>query len=44
MNNHDPKPLRREFEAANPGGLTRDYVESGPERRQVHIGKEKAGV
>lgn len=39
MNNHDPKPLRREFEATYPGDFTWDYLESGPERWQVRIGR-----
>ncbi|MCM2578390.1 DUF2249 domain-containing protein [Streptomyces meridianus] len=44
VNNHDPKPLHREFEAAHPGGCSWDYVESGPERWLVRIGKANAGV
>lgn len=40
VNNHDPKPLRREFQAAYPGAFTWDYLESGPERWQVRIGRE----
>lgn len=39
VNNHDPKPLRREFQAAHPGGHTWDYLESGPEVWRVRIGK-----
>lgn len=39
VNNHDPKPLRREFEATFPGAFAWDYVESGPERWRVRIGK-----
>lgn len=42
VNNHDPKPLRREFEAAHPGAFSWDYVESGPERWQVRIGRVPA--
>ncbi|WP_328558490.1 DUF2249 domain-containing protein [Streptomyces coelicoflavus] len=37
VNNHDPKPLRREFEATHSGRFTWEYVESGPERWQVRI-------
>ncbi|NEB10354.1 DUF2249 domain-containing protein [Streptomyces coelicoflavus] len=37
VNNHDPKPLRREFEATHPGRFTWEYVESGPDRWQVRI-------
>lgn len=40
VNNHDPKPLRREFQAAHPGAFTWEYVESGPERWQIRIGRE----
>ncbi|MFF4764517.1 DUF2249 domain-containing protein [Streptomyces sp. NPDC001292] len=39
VNNHEPKPLRREFEAAHPGVFTWDHLESGPSRRQVRIGR-----
>ncbi|MDQ0687383.1 uncharacterized protein (DUF2249 family) [Streptomyces achromogenes] len=39
VNNHDPKPLRREFEATHPGTHTWDYLESGPEIWRVRIGK-----
>ncbi|WP_399890357.1 DUF2249 domain-containing protein [Streptomyces sp. BBFR51] len=39
VNNHDPKPLRREFEATHPDAHTWDYVESGPEIWRVRIGK-----
>jgi uncharacterized protein (DUF2249 family) len=44
VNNHDPKPLRREFQAAYPGSFTWDYLESGPERWQVRIGREAESV
>lgn len=37
VNGHDPKPLHREFEATRPGGFTREYVESGPERWRIRI-------
>ncbi|WP_406151608.1 DUF2249 domain-containing protein [Streptomyces sp. NBC_01012] len=37
VNNHDPKPLRREFEATHPGAFAWEYVESGPEQWQVRI-------
>jgi uncharacterized protein (DUF2249 family) len=40
VNNHDPKPLRREFEATFPDGFTWDYLEQGPERWQVRIARE----
>ncbi|MGH6656221.1 MAG: DUF2249 domain-containing protein [Actinocrinis sp.] len=40
-NTHDPKPLRREFHAAHPDAFTWDYVEAGPDRWQVRIGKVK---
>lgn len=39
VNNHDPKPLRREFEATHPGAFTWDYLESGPRRWQIRIGR-----
>jgi uncharacterized protein (DUF2249 family) len=40
VNNHDPKPLRREFQSAHPGTFTWEYVESGPEQWQVRIGRQ----
>ena len=39
VNNHDPKPLRREFQAAYPDRFGWDYLEAGPERWQVRIGR-----
>ncbi|MDN5919807.1 MAG: DUF2249 domain-containing protein [Pseudonocardia sp.] len=38
VNNHDPKPLRREFEATFAGQFGWDYLETGPDRWQVRIG------
>ena len=39
VNNHDPKPLRREFTASHPGEFTWDYLESGPEQWRIRIGR-----
>jgi uncharacterized protein (DUF2249 family) len=39
VSNHDPQPLRREFEATHPGTFTWDYLESGPGQWQVRIGR-----
>ncbi|PKV99897.1 MULTISPECIES: DUF2249 domain-containing protein [Amycolatopsis] len=39
VNNHDPKPLRREFTATYPGAFTWDYLESGPAQWRVRIGR-----
>ena len=39
VNNHDPKPLRREFQAAYPDRFGWDYLEAGPERWRVRIGR-----
>lgn len=44
VNNHDPKPLRRELEAAHPGDFTWDYLESGPEQWKVRIGRVGANA
>jgi uncharacterized protein (DUF2249 family) len=44
VNNHDPKPLRREFEAAHPGRFSWEYVESGPEQWQVRITRTGDGA
>lgn len=39
INDHDPVPLRFQFEAMHPGGFTWEYIEQGPEMFQVKIGK-----
>lgn len=39
VNNHDPKPLRREFTATYPDAFTWDYLQSGPDQWQVRIGR-----
>ncbi|MET8221565.1 DUF2249 domain-containing protein [Streptomyces hirsutus] len=39
VNNHDPKPLHKQFEAAHPGAYTWDYVERGPAKWQIRIGR-----
>ncbi|GHD85467.1 DUF2249 domain-containing protein [Streptomyces naganishii] len=42
VNNHDPRPLRREFEATHPDAFTWEYVESGPEQWRILIGRKAA--
>lgn len=44
ISNHDPKPLRREFEATHPGVFTWNYLESGPDQWQVRIGRAAASA
>lgn len=39
VNDHDPKPLYYQFAAEHAGQFTWDYLESGPERWQVRIGR-----
>ncbi len=39
VNDHDPKPLRYQFEAEHPGEFIWDYLEVGPEVWRVRIGK-----
>jgi uncharacterized protein (DUF2249 family) len=39
VNNHDPKPLRRELQATYPDEYGWDYLEAGPDRWQVRIGR-----
>lgn len=39
VNNHDPKPLRREFTATHPDQFSWDYLESGPEQWRIRIGR-----
>jgi uncharacterized protein (DUF2249 family) len=42
VNSHDPKPLRREFEAMHPGAFSWDYLQTGPEEWRVRIGRVAA--
>jgi uncharacterized protein (DUF2249 family)/iron-sulfur cluster repair protein YtfE (RIC family) len=42
VNDHDPKPLRYQFEAEHRGEFTWDYLESGPEAWRVRIGRAAA--
>jgi uncharacterized protein (DUF2249 family) len=37
--NNDPKPLRREFQATYPDRFGWDYLEAGPDRWRVRIGR-----
>jgi uncharacterized protein (DUF2249 family) len=39
VNDHDPFPLRYQFEAERTGGFTWDYLESGPRVWRVRIGR-----
>ena len=39
VNDHDPKPLYYQFAAEHAGEFTWDYLEQGPERWQVRIGR-----
>jgi uncharacterized protein (DUF2249 family) len=39
LNDHDPVPLRYQFEAEFPGAFSWDYVERGPEDFRVKITK-----
>lgn len=43
VNDHDPKPLRYQFEAEHAGEFTWDYLEEGPEAWRVNIGKSGGG-
>jgi len=42
VNDHDPKPLRYQFEAENAGEFSWEYVEQGPEVWRVRIGRTAA--
>jgi uncharacterized protein (DUF2249 family)/iron-sulfur cluster repair protein YtfE (RIC family) len=44
VNDHDPKPLRYQFEAEHDGEFTWNYVESGPQVWRVRIGKTSPTV
>ena len=39
VNDHDPKPLRYQFEAQHAGRYSWDYLEAGPELWRVRIGR-----
>lgn len=39
VNDHDPVPLRFQFESMHSGEYTWDYVQQGPMTFQVRIGK-----
>jgi uncharacterized protein (DUF2249 family) len=39
VNDHDPFPLRYQFEAERPGGFGWDYLESGPVVWRVRISR-----
>lgn len=39
VNDHDPRPLQRQFEAESPGGFEWDELESGPVTWRVQITK-----
>ena len=42
VNDHDPKPLRGQFEAKRADQFTWDYREQGPEVWRVRIGRPAA--
>ena len=44
VNDHDPKPLRYQFEAEHPDEFTWDAIESGPEVWRVRISRPFPGV
>ncbi len=39
LNDHDPRPLRSQFDAKYADAYSWDYVETGPEEWRVRIGK-----
>ncbi|MGH9110604.1 MAG: DUF2249 domain-containing protein [Acidimicrobiales bacterium] len=39
VNDHDPKPLRYQFEAEHAGQFTWEYLEEGPEVWRVRIAR-----
>ena len=42
VNDHDPKPLRYQFEAEHAGQFTWDYLGAGPDVGRVRIGRARA--
>ena len=39
VNDHDPRPLRYQFESTHPGHFSWEYLEQGPETFRVKISK-----
>jgi uncharacterized protein (DUF2249 family) len=39
INDHDPRPLRYQFESMHTGAYTWEYLEQGPDTFRVRIGK-----
>lgn len=39
VNDHDPKPLRYQFDAERPGQMEWEYLEEGPDEWRVKITK-----
>lgn len=39
INDHDPVPLRFQFQSMHPEKFTWEYIEQGPDLFQVNIGK-----
>ena len=39
VNGHDPKPIRYQFDPADAGKFTWDYLDSGPLALRVRIGR-----
>ncbi len=42
INDHDPRPLRYQFDAEHPGSFGWQYLEQGPEVWRVQISKAAA--
>lgn len=41
VNDHDPKPLRYQFQAERPGEMEWEYLEEGPEVWRVRLTKSE---
>lgn len=39
INDHDPQPLRFQFDLERPGTFSWDYIERGPQTFQIKIGR-----
>ncbi|MCL6453979.1 MAG: DUF2249 domain-containing protein [Alicyclobacillus sp.] len=39
VNDHDPQPLRYQFELERPGAFSWEYIERGPAVFQIRIGR-----
>ncbi len=44
VNDHDPKPLYYQFQAEQPGEVSWQYLDQGPDLWRVRIGRQSAST